>query len=75
MKVKKGDDREGDLVHSYGVLDESMSYQVQPTWAIYGGITNVFNKEYYEFKEGEGPYSTITHGANRTYYIGVNYTL
>ena len=52
-----------------------MSYQVQPTWAIYGGITNVFNKEYYEFKEGEGPYSTITHGANRTYYIGVNYTL
>ena len=72
---KKGDAREGDLVHSYGVLDVSMSYQVQPTWAIYGGITNVFNKEYYEFKEGEGPYSTITHGANRTYYIGVNYTL
>ena len=41
---------------------------------VYGGITNLFNKNYYEYGNGAGPYQTLLPGFERTCYVGVKYT-
>lgn len=65
---------DGGIIGSHSLVDIDFHYKASKNLEIYGGITNLFNKEYYEYESGIGPYSTITAGSERTYFGGVKYT-
>jgi len=57
---------------SYGLLDLSFKYKQNDDLEWYGGITNVFDKTYYEYA-GNGMYTVIP-GFPRTYFVGARYS-
>lgn len=65
---------DGGIIGSHSLVDIDFHYKFNPDFEFYGGIANLFNKTYYEYESGVGPYSTITAGADRTYYGGIKYT-
>ena len=67
-------DNDGGIIGSHSLVDIDAHYKVNKNLEVFGGITNLFNKTYYEYESGIGPYSTITAGSDRTYYGGVKYT-
>lgn len=62
------------IIGSHSLVDIDFHYKVNKDFEIYGGITNLFNKEFYEYESGVSPTTTVTHGDDRTYFGGVKYT-
>lgn len=67
-------DPSAGIIGSHSLVDIDFHYKVNQDIEFYGGISNLFNKEYYEYETGVSPYSTITAGADRTYFGGIKYT-
>lgn len=65
---------EDSIIGSHSLVDIDFHYKVNKDFEVYGGITNLFNKEFYEYESGVTPYATVTHGDDRTYFGGVKYT-
>ena len=60
------------IVESRQLVDLSLHYKPWKYLEIYGGVTNLFNEEYYDYvTEGE---SSLIPGRERTYFIGVRGT-
>lgn len=62
------------VIGSHSLVDIDLHYKINKDFEFYGGITNLFNKEFYEYESGVTPYTTVTHGDDRTYFGGVKYT-
>ncbi|KKO50295.1 TonB-dependent receptor [Arsukibacterium sp. MJ3] len=58
-------------IPSYQVLDLSAEYQLSPQWALYAGINNLLNENYYSRVRSDG----IEPAAERSGYIGVRFQL
>ncbi|MDP8079379.1 TonB-dependent receptor [Phocoenobacter skyensis] len=68
------EDQEGkgnDQVKSFEIVDLSMKYQPRDWIQVYGGITNVFDKKYFNYSSGTGFSPTIVPGAERGYFLGL----
>jgi iron complex outermembrane receptor protein len=61
-----------DKVDSYTTLDLNLSYKIDDSFDIYGGIKNLTDEEYYEYASSYGFYYTAP---ERQYYIGFRYTM
>lgn len=72
--LSDADKADDGLMHSYGLVDISVNLKAGRQLTVYGGITNLFNKNYYEYGNGAGPYQTLLPGFERTCYVGVKYT-
>ena len=72
--LSDADKADDGLMHSYGLVDISVNLKAGQQLTVYGGITNLFNKDYYEYGNGAGPYQTLLPGFERTFYMGVKYT-
>lgn len=62
------------IIGSHTLVDLDFHYKVNKDFEFYGGVTNLFNKEFYEYESGVTAYTTVTHGDDRTYFGGVKYT-
>jgi iron complex outermembrane receptor protein len=62
-----------DKIDSYITLDLNLSYKINPSFDIYGGIKNLTDEEYYEY--ASGAYNYYYPAAERQYYIGFRYTM
>ncbi|SHK72080.1 iron complex outermembrane recepter protein [Selenomonas ruminantium] len=72
--IKESDRHEdGNIVHSYGLLDLGFKFQQNKDLTWYGGVTNVLGKDYYEYDSAGGATATLVPGAERTYFVGMNY--
>lgn len=71
--LSDADKADDGLMHSYGLVDWNLTLHVNKDLTVYGGINNLFNKDYYEYGNGMGPWQTLLPGYERTYYIGMNY--
>ena len=70
--VKESDKHDpNNSMTSYGLLDISFKFKQNQDLEWYGGVTNVFDKLYYE-TAGFGMYTLIP-GMPRTYFIGAKY--
>lgn len=67
--AKKQDD---GVMASYGLLDLDVHYKANDVLEWYGGVTNIFDKRYYEYASG-GMYTLIP-GNSRTYFAGMRYS-
>lgn len=73
--MKKDDEKEGGVFHSYGLLDLSMRWSPQNWLDVYAGVTNVTNEEYWEYQTNSASaYSTVVPGAKRAFFIGLKGT-
>ena len=63
-------------VDAYTTLDFGMSYQINPSFDIYGGIKNLTGEKYNEYV-GESTWSGRYYypAAERQYYVGFRYTM
>lgn len=64
-------------IKSNTVVDLALKYKHENGLTIYGGITNLFNENYYSYVSPQGFTSgtqTIIPGDRRTFYIGAKYT-
>jgi len=61
-----------DKVDSYTTLDLNLSYKIDDSFDIYGGIKNLTDEEYYEYASSYGFYYPAP---ERQYYIGFRYTM
>jgi iron complex outermembrane receptor protein len=72
---------EGEKVDAYTTLDLNLSYKINDSFDIYGGIKNLTDEEYNEYvgyiKASQwGPASNYYYpAAERQYYIGFRYTM
>jgi len=62
-----------DKLDSYMTLDLNLSYKINPSFDIYGGIKNLTDEEYYEY--ASGAYNYYYPAPERQYYIGFRYTM
>lgn len=60
------------IMASYGLFDVNVTFKASDSVTWYGGISNVFNKRYYEYG-GDGFYTYVP-GAERLYFAGAKYT-
>lgn len=65
-------DKKNSLVQSRSIVDIDLHYTINKSLDVYGGITNLFNKTYFDYV-GNGM-STVVPGVGRTYYGGMKYT-
>lgn len=65
------DAADGGVMESHALVDLNMKYKIKKNIELYGGITNIFNKAYYEYA-GDS-FATLIPGADRTYYMGLKY--
>jgi len=65
-----------DKVDSYMTLDLNLSYKINDSFDVYGGIKNLTDEEYYEYV-GESTWSGRYYypAAERQYYVGFRYTM
>ena len=65
-----------DKVDSYITIDLDLSYKLNPSFDIYGGIKNLTGEEYFEYV-GESSWNGRYYypAAERRYYIGFKYTM
>jgi len=63
-------------VDSYTTLDLNLSYKINESFDIYGGIKNLTDEEYYEYV-GESSWSGRSYypAPERRYYVGFRYTM
>lgn len=66
------DKEDGGIMHSYGLFDINVTYKATQDLTWYAGISNVFNKRYYEYG-GDGFYTYVP-GAERLYFGGAKYS-
>ena len=64
----------GNLVKSHSLTDISFRYDHPCGVAIFGGINNLFDKEYFGYQSGTGNYISVIPEPGRVYYVGMNYT-
>jgi Fe(3+) dicitrate transport protein len=59
------------LIPSYEVVDLTAEYRLHPQWALYGGINNVFDENYYSRVRNDG----IEPALERTVFAGVRFQM
>ena len=59
------------VIPSYEVFDFSAEYQINDMWALFGGINNLFDEDYYSRVRNDG----IEPAAERTLYAGFRFDL
>lgn len=64
-------DQDDGFMKSYSLTNISLKYRPNRHWQIYGGVTNLFDKTYYEYGEGSPNYLTVVPGPGRQYFIGM----
>jgi len=64
-----------EKVDSYTTLDLNVSYKVNDSFDVYGGIKNLIDEEYYEYVGGTGVYRYYYPAPERRFYIGFRYTM
>ena len=62
---------DGGIMKSHALVDLDMKYKLKKDMELYGGVTNIFNKTYYEYA-GDS-FGTLIPGSDRTYYMGIKY--
>lgn len=65
---------ENGMVKDYGVVNLGFKWQPKSWMNIYGGVTNVFNKTYYEYQSDNVSSPWVTPGADRGFFIGLKAT-
>ncbi|WP_028855521.1 TonB-dependent receptor [Psychrilyobacter atlanticus] len=63
---------EKDKVEAYTTLDFNLSYKINDSFDIYGGIKNLTDEEYNEYVDSYGYYYPAP---ERQYYVGFRYTM
>lgn len=59
------------LIPSYEVVDLTAEYRLHPQWALYGGINNLFDENYYSRVRNDG----IEPALERTVFAGVRFQM
>lgn len=68
-------ENKGDKVEAYITLDLGVSYRINDSFDIYGGIKNLTDEEYNEYVGGTGAYRYYYTAPERSYYVGFRYTM
>ena len=66
---------EGEKIDAYTTLDLNLSYKINDSFDIYGGIKNLTDEEYNEYVGGTGAFRYYYPAAERQYYVGFRYTM
>ncbi|MCK5780179.1 MAG: TonB-dependent receptor [Psychrilyobacter sp.] len=64
-----------DKIDSYTTLDLGVSYQINPSFNLYGGIKNLTDEKYHEYVGNSSGTAFYYPAAERSYYIGFRYTM
>jgi len=64
-----------DKIDAYTTLDLNLSYKINDSFDIYGGIKNLTDEEYNEYVMDYGSGPLYYPAAERQYYIGFRYTM
>jgi iron complex outermembrane recepter protein len=64
-----------EKVDSYTTLDLNLSYKINDSFDIYGGIKNLTDEEYHEYVSNYGSGASYYPAAERQYYVGFRYTM
>ena len=76
MKDKNAE--EGGVMKSYSLVDLSMKWKPTKHIDVYAGVTNLFDKEYWDYQSSSGnnaSSSSVVPGTGRAYFIGLKGTL
>lgn len=74
--MKKGDKEDGGVMDSYGLLDLSIKWKPWDNLDVYAGVTNVLDKEYWEYSSSaSASYASVIPGVGRAYFVGIKGTL
>lgn len=76
MKDNKAE--EGGVMKSYSLVDLSMKWKPTKHIDVYAGVTNLFDKEYWDYQSSSGSNassSSVVPGTGRAYFIGLKGTL
>jgi Fe(3+) dicitrate transport protein len=66
-----GTDEINALIPAYEVVDLTAEYRIHPQWAVYGGINNLFDENYYSRVRNDG----IEPALERTAFAGVRFQM
>lgn len=72
--MKKSDDANGWVIDDHSLVDLSMRWDATKYISVYGGVTNLFNEEYWDYQSGVPGSSTVIPGAKRAFFIGLKGT-
>lgn len=70
-------ENKSDKVEAYTTLDLNISYKINDSFDIYGGIKNLTNEEYYEYVKYDikRKKTSFYPAPERRYYVGFRYTM
>ncbi len=72
--MKDTDDANGWVIDDHSLVDLSMRWEASKYVTVYGGVTNLFNEEYWDYQSGTPGSSTVIPGAKRAFFIGLKGT-
>lgn len=76
--MKESRSEEGGVMHSYSLVDLSLKWKPVRQIDVYAGITNLFDKTYWDYQSSSGSSassSSVVPGMGRTYFVGIKGTL
>ena len=76
--MKDNNAEEGGVMKSYSLVDLSMKWSPTKSIDVYAGVTNLFDKEYWDYQSNSGissSTSSVIPGPGRAYFIGLKGTL
>ena len=76
--MKNDDQEESGVMNSYSLVDISAKWKPVKWLDVYAGITNLFDKEYWDYQSKSGTKassSTVIPGVGRAYFIGLKGTI
>lgn len=72
--MKKSEEANGWVIDDHSLVDLSMRWDATKYISVYGGVTNLFNEEYWDYQSGVPGSSTVIPGAKRAFFIGLKGT-
>ncbi len=72
--MKKTDDANGWVIGDHSLVDLSMRWEASKYVTLFGGVTNLFNEDYWDYQSGTPGSSTVIPGAKRAFFIGLKGT-